>query len=254
MNRPTSPMSRWRAAGIHVAISVVIGLAVLALLFGVWYPPPYFRAAGADELVLLLVGVDLTLGPLLTLIVFRSGKRGLTFDLAVIGLVQAGALVYGLSVVLASRPVFLVATVDHFSLVSAGDLAADDLAEGKKPEFRSLSWTGPRLVGIARPTDAHERSQLLFSGLNGKDIDRLPKYYVDYEDDAANVLEYAQPLDTLLPNDAAAQALVQRWLHQHGRESAGIVWLPITARRHDLTMLMDRSSGTPLGAIAVNAW
>ena len=75
-------MSRWKAASIHCSISALVGLIVGFLLFGLWYPPPYFHAAGADELILLLVGVDLTLGPLLTLIVFRSGKRGLKFDLA----------------------------------------------------------------------------------------------------------------------------------------------------------------------------
>ena len=80
-------MSRWKAAGIHLSISLAIGLLVGALLFGVWYPPPYFHAAGADELILLLVGIDIVLGPLMTLVIFRSGKRGLKFDLTVIGLV-----------------------------------------------------------------------------------------------------------------------------------------------------------------------
>ena len=46
-------MSRWKAAGIHLSISLAIGLLVGALLFGVWYPPPYFHAAGADELILM---------------------------------------------------------------------------------------------------------------------------------------------------------------------------------------------------------
>ena len=247
-------MSRWRAAGIHLSISLAIGLIVLALLFGLWYPPPYFRAAGADELVILLVGVDLTLGPLLTLIVFKSGKKGLKLDLALIGFAQLAALVYGLSVVLATRPVFLVATVDHFSLVSANDLAADDLEQGKMPQFRTLSWTGPRLVGTARPSDPHERSELLFSGLKGKDIDRLPKYYIDYSNDTAEVLSHAQSLDKLLPNDASAQRLADDWLREHGRDRASVVWLPIRARRHDLTMLVDAKTGIPLGAIAVNPW
>src|SRR3982750_4022373 len=99
-------MSRWKAAGIHLLISCGIGLIVGALLFGVWYPPPYFHAAGADVLVLLLVSVDLTLGRLLTLVVFKSGKRGLKFDLALIAIIQTAALIYGMSIVLVSRPVF----------------------------------------------------------------------------------------------------------------------------------------------------
>ena len=115
-------MSRWKAAAIHLSISAAIGLVVGALLLLVWYPPPYFHAAGADQLVLLLVGVDLVLGPLLTLILFRSGKKGLKFDLAMIAVLQTTALVYGLSVVLQSRPVFLVSAVDRFVLVSASEI------------------------------------------------------------------------------------------------------------------------------------
>src|ERR1700742_1955795 len=44
------PMSRWQGAGIHVGITVVVAILVGTLLFGVWYPPPYFGAGGADHL------------------------------------------------------------------------------------------------------------------------------------------------------------------------------------------------------------
>jgi hypothetical protein len=52
-------MSRWKASGIH------------------------FEAAGGDRLIFILAAVDVTLGPLITLIIFKAGKKGLKFDLAV---------------------------------------------------------------------------------------------------------------------------------------------------------------------------
>src|SRR4051794_12122697 len=122
-------MTRWKAAAIHSSISAAVALLVGALLFGLWYPPPYFHAAGADELILVLVGVDLAVGPLLTLIVFRPGKRGLKFDLVTIGVIQSAALVYGMSIILQSRPIFLVGTLDRFDLVSANEISDADLAE-----------------------------------------------------------------------------------------------------------------------------
>jgi hypothetical protein len=132
-------MTRWKAASIHLGISTLIGAVAAALMLGMWYPPPFFRAAGADELILLLVGVDLVIGPLLTLIVFRTGKRGLKFDLAAIGTFQAAALLYGLFVVLQARPVFLVAAVDRLVLVAANKISDADLAQGPEPRFRSRS-------------------------------------------------------------------------------------------------------------------
>ncbi|HZP67272.1 MAG TPA: TfpX/TfpZ family type IV pilin accessory protein [Rudaea sp.] len=247
-------MSRWKAAAIHLSISATIGVIVGALLFGVWYPPPYFHAAGADELVLLLVGVDLTLGPLLTLVVFKSGKRGLKFDLAVIGIAQTAALVYGLSVVLVSRPVFLVGVLDRFVLVAANEISDDDLAQGSKPEFRSRSWTGPRLVAAELPTDDKERSELAFSALAGRDAQNLPKYYRDYSEAGKALLAKAKPLDVLRKKRPGDVAELDAWLAGAGRNADSVVWLPVVARKSDLVMLMDAQTAAPLKALPINPW
>jgi len=247
-------MSRWKAAGIHLSISVAIGLIVGALLLGVWYPPPLFHAAGADTLVLLLVSVDIVLGPLLTCVVFKQGKKGLKFDLALIAIVQTAALVYGMSVVLRSRPVFLVAAVDRFSLVSASDLAPQDIAAGQKPEFRSLSWFGPRTVGALLPPEGRERTKIMLSGIGGKDIDKMPKYYVDYSQVAQGLLQDAKPLDDLSINTPGQREELDRALTKIGRAADQVVWVPLTARKANLVMLLDHDSGDPLGAVAINPW
>jgi hypothetical protein len=247
-------MSRWKAAAIHLTISATIGLIVGALLFGVWYPPPYFHAAGADVLVLLMVSVDLTLGPLLTLVVFKSGKRGLKFDLAVIAIAQTIALVYGMSIVLKSRPVFLLAVIDRFELIAASDLAPADLAEGSAPEFRSLSWTGPRLGAAQKPKDWHARNDILFGKTGGKDIDVLPKYYVDYARAAPDLLKRAKSLDALPLRDDEDRDKLATALSATQAERDAIVWVPIVARKASLTMLLDAHTGRPIRAIAVDPW
>lgn len=248
-------MSRWKAASIHLSLSIALGLVVGALLFGVWYPPPYFHAVGADMLVLLLVGVDVVLGPLLTLVVFKAGKRGLKLDLAIIAIVQSVALVYGLSVVLKSRPVFLVAAVDRFVLVSARDLDPADLAKGGRPEFRTLSLTGPRTVGAKPPDDTDAANELLFSGLAGKDIDKFPQYYVDYAEVAQGLLKKAKPLaDIEAMTSGDDGALLRGAARKTGVPAERLVGVPVQTRRGFLVMLLDRESGTPLRAAAVDPW
>ena len=249
-----APMSRWKAALIHFGISALVAAIATALLLGVWYPPPYFSAAGAKRLLLLVVGVDVVLGPLLTLIVFKSGKRGLKFDLAAIGLVQVLALAYGFHVMLQSRPVFMVASVDRFVLVAANQLDPADLAAASQPQWRRLSWGGPVLVATQRPDDADERNDLLFSALEGKDIEKFPRYYVEYEAAASGLLQRAQPLSRLRQMHPSHAGEVDAWLQRHRSEEESIVWLPIVARDADLCMLMDRASGKPLGAIALDPW
>jgi hypothetical protein len=247
-------MSRWKAATIHCSISLIVGLIAGILLFGLWYPPPFFHAAGADELILLLVGIDLTLGPLLTLIVFRSGKRGLRFDLTCIGFVQAAALIYGLFVVLQSRPVFLVGVLDRFVLISANEITDEDLANGSEPPFRSRSWTGPRLVAAELPTDSSQRSSLAFSALAGRDVQNLPTYYRDYAEAGKALLIKAKPLEALLKRRPQYRRQIFDWLTKSGRDDASVVWLPLQTRKEDLVMLLDATTAQPLQALAIDPW
>jgi hypothetical protein len=247
-------MSRWKAAAIHISISALIGLAAATLIFGIWYPPPYSHAAGADKLVLLLLGVDLVLGPLLTLIVFRAGKWGMRFDLIVIAIAQACAFLYGTSVVVRARPAFVVANVDRFTLVAANDIDDADYAKATRPEFRSAPWTGPRIIGALPPTDIEERNKLVLAGPGGKDIASMPQYFVDYKDAAKDLLKKANSIDVLTRKHADASATIDNWLKEHQRTPADVVWVPLNARRAALTMLLDRSSGEPLDALAINPW
>ncbi len=247
-------MSRWKAASIHLSISLAIGLISAALIFGVWYPPPYSRAMGALELVFLLMGVDVVLGPILTLVVFKSGKKHLRFDLAMIALFQACALSYGLSVVLRARPAFIVGEIDRFVLVGANQLDPLDLAKGSAPSFRGVPWTGPRIVGAELPTDTKLRSELLLSGASGKDVEKYPQYYVDYSRVVSQLLTRAKPLDGLRTKHPESIAPLDAWLHSHKRDAASVVWLPFTTPRMSLTMLLDRSSGQVLDALPVDPW
>jgi len=247
-------MSRWKASGIHLLISIAVGVCVLALLFGVWYPSPYFAASGGQELLLVLLGVDIVLGPLLTLIVFKSGKKSLRFDLGVIAALQAGALIYGLHVITEARPVFIVWAVDRFTVVAANQIDPKDLAEGGRPEFRSLAWTGPRIVAARLPSDSKERTDLAFSGLAGKDVESFPRYYVDYASEVPTLLLRARPLADLRRRGERASREIDAWLAAHGRAESAVVWLPVLARHASVSMLLDAQSGTPLAALAIDPW
>jgi hypothetical protein len=246
-------MTRWKASGIHFAISASIGAVVASLLFFLWYPPPYFHAAGADELVLLLVGVDVVLGPLLTLIIFRAGKRGLKFDLTIIALAQSAALVYGMSVVLRTRPVFLCGYVDVFAIVSAYEIDPADQAKAR-PEFASLSWTGARLVGARMPQDLEAHNKLVLAAVGGKDLDTFPQYYVDYSEVADDLRKKARPLAQLRAKHSQNLALLDEWLKADGKTDNDVVWLPLRAPRDQLIMLMDAVTGQPIKPLAINPY
>ncbi|MEZ5461943.1 TfpX/TfpZ family type IV pilin accessory protein [Dokdonella sp.] len=247
-------MSRWKAASIHLSISAIVGLLVFALLFLVWYPQPLFEASGGQQLIVLLLGVDLVLGPLLTLILFKSGKKGMALDLGLIALIQGAALLYGTHVIAQARPAFIVAAIDRFSVVSANELDPADLAKGSAPEYRSMSWTGPRLVAARLPTDVDRLNALAFSGAEGKDIEKFPEFYVPYEQEAAALLKRAKSAESLRRSIPEAAPLLDAWLRDKGRSDSEIVWTPVNARRASLIMLLDATTGAVLGALPIDPW
>lgn len=248
-------VSRWKAAGLHLCISVVVAAIASGLLLGIWYPPPYFHADGAGKLLTLVVGVDVSIGPLLTLLVFKHGKRGLKFDLAVIAILQTAALAYGFHVLVGSRPVFMVAAVDRFVVVGAEDIAASDLTKASHPEWRHLSWTGPVLVGATLPTDLKQRNALLFSSLKGgKDIHDLPERYVPYAQVAPQMLAKAHNIQMLRTMHPAAANEISRWLSARHLTESQVVWLPMQARKWDMVMIMDAKDGEPIGPIPLDPW
>lgn len=248
-------MSRWKAAGLHVCISALVAAIASGLLLGVWYPPPYFHADGAGKLLALVVGIDVTIGPLLTLLVFKSGKRGLKLDLTVIAILQTIALIYGFHVLVGSRPVFMVAAVDRFVIVSAADISSADLAKASQPEWRNLSWKGPVLVGARLPTNWDQRDALMFSSLKGgKDIQDLPERYVPYASVAMHLLARAHNVKMLRSMHPAAASEISRWLSARHLTESQVVWLPIQARKWDMVMMMSARSGQPIAPIPLDPW
>lgn len=243
-------MSRWKASGIHLLVSGAIVGSVLAFMVTVWYRWPLFEVAGGSGITLILAGVDVTLGPLITLIIFKSGKKGLKFDLTVIALVQATALAYGIHVVYLARPVYLVFVVDRFNLVTAKDLDPKDLAKVANPEFRRLPLGRPSYVGALMPRDPREQLNVLLAGLGGKDLQLYPQYYVPYEEVAKDALGRANEVGILLKRDAGP---VRRYLDSAGRSPESVKYLPLRGRT-DAAVLLDAASGMPLEVVKVDPW
>src|SRR5258705_2894777 len=196
-------MSRWKASGIHLLLSAAIVGSVLLFMLTIWYPRPLFEAAGGNPLIFTLASVDVTIGPLLTAIVFKSGKKSLRFDLSVIALLQLTALAYGVQTVYRARPIYLVCTGDRFDLVMAKDIDPQDLAEVTRAQFRDLPLGSPRVIGAEMPADPKLREALLSTALAGKDLQMFPQFYVEYSQVAAHALARARPVQVLRQRDAA---------------------------------------------------
>lgn len=238
-----------RASFIHLAASALVALLALAVVFGLWYPSPLQQTVGVASLYWLLIGVDLTIGPLLTLVVYKPGKKSLKFDLATIVCLQLAALSYGLWSVAEGRPVWLVFSVDRFDLVQAYELDSRNLAKAKA-EFRQLSWLGPRWAAAPRPSDVDQDREALFKAVfDGVDLAQRPDLYVPLEEEADTIRKRAHPVAELARfNDPqAVEAARTRWPDADA-------FLPMKGRVAAVTVLLEKKSARVVAIVNLNPW
>ncbi len=225
--------------------ALVVGGIALASFFA-WYPHGLYRVSGLDRMLGVMLGIDLAAGPLLTLILYRPGKWGLKFDLAMVALAQCVFLGYGLHTLWEGRPVFLVGTPDVITVVFASEIDPADLENAARPEWRSLPWGGPHLVGSRMPDDPARRREVIEAFLaGGAGIERTPSRYTDYRDIAPDLLGKAHRLAVGGESDIPAAAI-----RKTGRSRDELAWVALVSRRGEGRMLVDATSGAPLLAIS----
>ncbi len=139
---------RFRAFVIHFLATAALGACAAALIFLVWFPRPFATMVGGTELFELVVGCDLALGPLVSLVIYNSQKtrRALLIDYGVVAVLQLTALVYGVWIVAGTRPVYVAFSQDRLEVVAARDIDPRELAAARDPKYRTLPLDGPHFV------------------------------------------------------------------------------------------------------------
>jgi len=246
-------MTRLRAFSIHLVISVAVFLIFLSIMFFIWYPAPYFETNGGWIVLRILVGVDVVLGPLLTLILFKPGKAGLKFDMFCVVLMQLGALIYGGAIIYQQHPAFIVFGVDRFTSITAAEVEFDKL---KYPELKRSTGSGPRLVQIRPPDDPKLRQELLFGVvLEGqKDLEFRAELYEPYRPDLAHLQSRSIHLDQIAARDVVAKAAIAAFAEQHNGRLEDYFYLPLRGKNRDIVLALSTQDGMPAGWIPINPW
>ncbi len=249
-------MNRWKASGIHLSICALIALTVVMVMLFVWYPDPYFQSLGGKKLIMIIIGVDVVLGPLLTWIIYKPKKKGLKFDLSVIATIQLVALVYGVNVLFQERPVYVVFVKDRLEVVSASDVDKESLSKAAIDKYQSLPLTGPELAVALMPKDPVEREKILFSSLDkGRDIQSFPEHFVPYQEQTDQILKRSQSLELLRKTRPESASLISGLLDRLNVDEKELSFLPMHTQRGDyLTAVIDRSDAKLLDIIEFDPW
>ncbi|MDZ7920963.1 TfpX/TfpZ family type IV pilin accessory protein [Rhodoferax sp.] len=205
-----------------------------------WYPYPYREISGGRELFVLVVTVDIFLGPLITLAVFNRRKSPIELrrDLTVTGLLQLAALGYGLWTVAVARPVHMVFEIDRFRVVQAIDVDETLLSQTPK-SVQALPVAGPTLLAVRHFKDDKERMEATLAALQGVSLASRPDLWRPYEEATADVLKEAKPAIHLLTRFPANVAEIELVLEKVGRKPSNVVYLPLVGRKSFWTVFLD---------------
>jgi hypothetical protein len=240
---------------VHFALTLLVAAGAAALIFLVWFPDPFQTMVGGTRLFVLIVGCDLALGPLISLVIYNSRKtrRSLIIDYTIVGIVQLAAVIYGIHAISQWRPVYVVFVGDRYEIVSAGDIDPVDLKAAKEP-YNALPRTGPRLVAAQVPQGTEAHNKALFDALAGKDIQLVPAYYVTYESLLGKVRERAKRLGDLEKVHPESKSLIDTGVKQLGVSADQLLWLPVKSRTGFWTALIDAKTGEPVKYLAFDPY
>lgn len=260
MTESKTSLPRWRFA-LRLASFHLLGSAVLAglsawLVVKLLYPYPYSEMLGGLHLLLMMAGIDVVCGPLLTLILAnpKKSKRETCLDFALVIAIQLGALSYGIHAVHLARPVYYAFDHDRFTVVTAAQLSDEDLA--KAPEsMRSLPWYGVKQISLA-PIAADEMQDSVLLSLGGIEPVARPNLWLllDAAKEAADVRAAMKPISHLMQRKAAQQAVIRQALAKINLPEAEAYYLPFTSDKNKEWSALLNKQGEIVGCMPVDGF
>ena len=226
---------------------------VAGITYWSWYPEPTFGIVGVLPIMLMLIAVDLILGPLLTLIVYKHGKPGLKFDLSVIALVQIVALVYGAHTLYEEKPHYLVFAIDRLEFVAQKDI---DPLVMRFDESETEHFAGLVQIYAKRPEDPEVFAQYLNSVMfeGQPDLERRPEFWEPWSEGVDIIKQQVKPIEGIEPASAQEQELLDQAIEDYAGDHPSLGLLPIGGIEEDVGLLLDRDSLEIIDVVYANPW
>jgi len=244
---------RTKLALRNLYISQAIILAFLIFAYFVWFPYSFSKLGGFSETALMLIFVDLVLGPLLVFIVYKEGKRFLRFDINTLLAIQLAAFAFGAYSLYLKHPAYAVFSGDRFSLTNVSNVYPQ---QHWFKQFKTSFFSSPQFVVTKSPKDHKERNALMFSVLleSAPDIDKRPEYFHPFTQNIDAVFAKSIPLNQLFQNNKTKEKLTQ-FYKQHGGKPSDYAYFPLVGNnKKDMIWVFKRSTAQAIGIIDSDPW
>jgi len=240
-------LSRYRAALYHLSISLGVFVFLAYLILVHWFPSFFYSIDGGWEGMRIIIGVDLILGPTITLIFLKFGKPGLKLDLTLIGLFQSICLLAGVYVIYSERPLFFIYYDSHFYSVSADTFTR----YGRPvPDLSNYADKPPIKIYIKLPESAIEQADFRRILVQ----DRIPAWiyeplFTPLQGRIGEVLKHGTEQPELRERDKLNN--LDSWLENNRGSIEDFVFIPIHSRYRDAFVGMVADNGQFVGIVEI---
>ena len=185
--------SKLKAFVAHLTFSAFLISVFMYIVMFHWFPGYLFNFENVWEGLRILVPVDAILGPLLTLIIFVPGKKGLKGDLAIILVLQISALIYGASTIYGSKPEVLAFVGDRFEIITQSSYQRSKVTPEVEPVFDK---TNPALIYPLPGQTTEEQNEFVLDNVQYQTMAERYRPLSDYRDE---VLTKALDIERVKP-------------------------------------------------------
>lgn len=242
-------LDKFKACALHFIFSLFLASCSLLIVYLVWYPQSLAKATGVNTIFLMMLIIDVLLGPILTFIVYNRNKRTLKFDLFIIILIQLSALIYGMYSISQGRPAWIVYTVDRFELVRNNQILKENI-QNTKAEYKSPSWLKPQYVAVEVSQNIIEKKHnILQEVISGMSLSQHPERYVPLEHVKYQMQQHAQNMVVL--NQFNKKRDLDSVLLRYPQATA---WLPLQANAVDMVVLINKEKGEIVKIVDLRPW
>jgi hypothetical protein len=237
---------RFKAFGWHLLGSTSALALTLGLLYLGWYHWPGWYLADMPTVLAIMVGVDVVLGPLLTLIVADPAKarRILARDVGIILLVQLVAFGYGVTTLWHGRPLYYAFSVNCLSVVQAQDIDRDSAAASTQNSVSAPHWYSlPHWIWAPLPNDSEEANRIVRSAIQGGfDVTARPAYYRPWVSGAAELRRQLKRVDDIKFFSLKERTLLKQRMTALGFAPDRANSIALTGRKRPLLVVFDPSN------------
>jgi hypothetical protein len=212
-----------------------------------WYRWPGWYLTDVTRVIVVMVCVDVMLGPTLTFIIAnqKKSRRELARDIGIIVLVQLCALTYGSVQLWNGRPLYYAFSENILQLVQAYDIDAKEakLGRDENPILAPHWYSLPRWIWAPLPQDAQEARKIVTSTITGgDDVISMPRYFKPWEEGLPSLRNQLKKVDAVAYFAKSEKKKLKDKIRAAGIADDQSDTIPLTGRGHPLLAVIDPAS------------